>query len=57
MKKFGLIGALLLMLALAGCAGITEGTVNPNAGQTNNPSWGTDPTCAPGCAVGQGGGW
>ena len=59
MKKLACLGALLLILALAGCAGVTEGqgTATPLPGQYSNPSWGSDPTCSPGCPVGQGGPW
>lgn len=57
-KLWGLV-ALSLLLSLAGCASLPEGTAGSSASQREytNPNWGTDATCAPGCPVGQGGGW
>ncbi len=57
MKKLGLIFALLLILALAGCA--TEG---PGMGGTPrdrypNTNWGGDAACSPGCPPGMSGSW
>ncbi|MBI4644339.1 MAG: hypothetical protein HY790_00260 [Deltaproteobacteria bacterium] len=59
MKKFGLIFALLLMLALAGCAGGMEGqgTASPRPIPSSNYNWGADATCSPGCPPGMSGSW
>ena len=55
MKKFRLILALLLLLALAGCASSPE--VTPNRDKSANYNWGSDAACSPGCPVGQSGSW
>ena len=59
MKKLACLSALLLLLALAGCAGVTEGqgTANPQPLPYSNPNWGTDATCSPGCPAGMSGSW
>ena len=53
MKKFGLIFTLLLILALAGCAGGT----NPQPTPSGNFNWGSDAACSPGCPPGMSGSW
>jgi hypothetical protein len=59
MKKLACIFALLLMLALAGCAGVIEGqgVASPKPAPAGNYNWGSDATCSPGCPVGMGGSW
>ena len=59
MKKLGYMFAVLLILALAGCAGVIEGqgTASPRPLPSGNTNWGSDPTCSPGCPVGQAGSW
>jgi hypothetical protein len=59
MKKFACLFALLLILALAGCAGVIEGqgTATPRPIPSGNYNWGSDATCSPGCPVGMSGSW
>lgn len=54
MKKLACIFALLLILALAGCAG--PGT-NPQPVPSGNFNWGADAACSPGCPPGMSGSW
>ena len=59
MKKRACLFALLLMLALAGCAGVLEGqgTGSSQPPPSGSYNWGSDATCSPGCPVGLGGSW
>ncbi len=55
MKKFGCLFALLLLLALAGCASESTGTSRRDVYPSSN--WGTDAACSPGCPPGMSGSW
>ncbi len=55
MKKFGCLFALLLILALAGCASESTGTSRRDV--YPSPNWGTDAACSPGCPPGMSGAW
>ncbi len=59
MKKLTCIFAVILILALAGCAGVTEGrgTAAPLHHRYPSPNWDMDPTCSPGCPPGMSGTW
>jgi hypothetical protein len=57
MKKLSCFLALVLVLALGGCATDTSKGSSASSRQYTNPNWGTDATCAPGCPPGQGEGW
>ncbi len=59
MKKLACLCALLLMLALAGCAGQIEGggTYSPRPAPSGNFNWGSDAVCSPGCPPGMSGSW
>lgn len=57
MKKICCFLALMLILALAGCATDSTSGNSVSGRQYTNPNWGQDATCAPGCPVGQGQGW
>ena len=57
MKKLCCFLALMLILALAGCATDSGLGVSPSSRQYTNPNWGNDSTCAPTCPAGQGEGW
>jgi len=54
MKKLGSLFALLLILALAGCAGQPTTNPQPSSGSFN---WGADAACSPGCPPGMSGSW
>ena len=55
MKKLGSLFALLLILALAGCAG--QATTNPHPIPSGSYNWGADAACSPGCPPGMSGSW
>jgi hypothetical protein len=59
MKKLACLFALLLILALAGCAGVIEGqgTASPRPAPSGNFNWGADAACSPGCPPGMSGSW
>lgn len=57
MKKITCLFALLLLLALAGCAGVPESQGIQRPQRDANFNWGADATCSPGCPVGTSGSW
>lgn len=59
MKKLICLGALLLILALAGCASVPEGreTLASPRDRSANFNWGSDAVCSPGCPAGMSGSW
>jgi hypothetical protein len=59
MKKLLCLSALLLILALAGCAGVLEGqgTASSQSFQYGTSNWGSDAACSPGCPVGMSRSW
>lgn len=57
MKKLTCLAVLLLLLALAGCAGTLEGQGVLTPQRDANYNWGSDATCSPGCPVGTSGSW
>lgn len=55
MKKFGCFFALLLLLALAGCA--SQDTSSSHPVPSGGYNWGADAACSPGCPPGMSGAW